>query len=236
MRRSPGPAAGSGCSIRRSPRTADRGRRSRASARGCIGGRHAHRVRRLVAGHTRAAVLAERREERVARRVHRAAVEAAGRAGRRHWRTSSRPPAGASRRPRSSRQRGSRTIAPTRQRVATRPRTPRPRQSTITIAARGPRRAFIVCVPTGRGFYPGPRGRVGAAHRRRLDAVVLVAVTRSVLAHAGALQPFELTTLDAIHLATALGLDLPGLEFLTFDRRLGDAARASGLEVRQPGW
>jgi uncharacterized protein len=68
-----------------------------------------------------------------------------------------------------------------------------------------------------------------------LDAVVLVEVTRGVLAHAGALQPFELRTLDAIHLATALGLDLPGLEFVTFDRRLGDAARASGLEVRQPG-
>lgn len=68
-----------------------------------------------------------------------------------------------------------------------------------------------------------------------LDAVVLVEVTRGVLAHAGALQPFELRTLDVIHLATALSLDLADLDFVTFDRRLGDAARAAGLSVRSPG-
>jgi predicted nucleic acid-binding protein len=68
-----------------------------------------------------------------------------------------------------------------------------------------------------------------------LDAVVLVEVTRGVLAHAGSLQPYELRTLDAIHLATALSVNLPGLEFVTFDRRLADAAQASGLAVRQPG-
>ena len=42
-------------------------------------------------------------------------------------------------------------------------------------------------------------------------------------------------TLDAIHLAAALVVDDPALEFVTYDARLADAARANGLRVVQPG-
>jgi predicted nucleic acid-binding protein len=41
--------------------------------------------------------------------------------------------------------------------------------------------------------------------------------------------------LDAIHLATALAIDDDELEFITYDDRLADAARAEGLTVVQPG-
>jgi uncharacterized protein len=81
-----------------------------------------------------------------------------------------------------------------------------------------------------------------AGHRRVvqqvedvLAAVVLVEVSPSVLDRAGRLTPPGLRTLDAIHLATATTLALPGLEFVTYDARLAAAARAAGLTVAQPG-
>ena len=59
-------------------------------------------------------------------------------------------------------------------------------------------------------------------------------VTPAILKRAGALGPTDLRTLDAIHLATALGLGLADLEFLTYDARLARAARAQGLDVVVP--
>ena len=41
--------------------------------------------------------------------------------------------------------------------------------------------------------------------------------------------------LDAIHLATALSIDEPVLDVITYDRRLAEAAEAAGLRVVQPG-
>lgn len=67
-----------------------------------------------------------------------------------------------------------------------------------------------------------------------LDSFVLLDVTRAVLAAASRLKPAELRTGDAIHLATALSLDLPDLEFVAYDDRLVNAARSAGLVVRQP--
>ena len=40
---------------------------------------------------------------------------------------------------------------------------------------------------------------------------------------------------SAIHLASALSVGDPSLEVITYDTRLADAARASGLTVVQPG-
>ena len=68
-----------------------------------------------------------------------------------------------------------------------------------------------------------------------LDALFLAELTPDVRARAGRLQPTSLRTLDAIHVATALNLSLPDLDFLTFDDRQAAAARACGLRVRQPG-
>lgn len=45
----------------------------------------------------------------------------------------------------------------------------------------------------------------------------------------------QVRALDAIHLATALAIGDDDLEFITYDDRLADAARAEGLTVVQPG-
>lgn len=67
-----------------------------------------------------------------------------------------------------------------------------------------------------------------------LEAVALVEVSPAILERAGRLAPAALLTLDAIHLATALTLPFADLDFITYDRRLADAARDAGLRVRQP--
>src|SRR5574339_736969 len=59
-----------------------------------------------------------------------------------------------------------------------------------------------------------------------LDAVYLVDITRAILDNAAAVTPWLLRSLDAIHLATALSIEEPQLEVVTYDARFGDAARA----------
>jgi predicted nucleic acid-binding protein len=68
-----------------------------------------------------------------------------------------------------------------------------------------------------------------------LESFVLMEVTPAILDRAGRVRPWTLRTLDAIHLSTAAGLDLAGLEFITYDARLADAASQHGLRVKQPG-
>lgn len=67
-----------------------------------------------------------------------------------------------------------------------------------------------------------------------LESFVLLDVTAAILKHAAMLDPTELRTLDAIHLATAFSLGLAGLDFVTYDARLATAARAYGLHVIGP--
>ena len=81
--------------------------------------------------------------------------------------------------------------------------------------------------------------RVDDTEDRRRDAervlarVSLVDMSEPLLANAAALEPPNLRSLDAIHLATALSLD--GLDALvTYDRRLSDAATDAGLAVASP--
>lgn len=67
-----------------------------------------------------------------------------------------------------------------------------------------------------------------------LQAIHLVGLTLPVLRRASSPFPVALGTLDAIHLATSLEwLDEKGgsLVFATHDRTLGQAARASGMQV-----
>ncbi|HET8621808.1 MAG TPA: type II toxin-antitoxin system VapC family toxin [Acidimicrobiales bacterium] len=70
--------------------------------------------------------------------------------------------------------------------------------------------------------------------REVLDALVLVEVTTATFEAAARLDPAILRTLDALHLAAALDLgdDLDGV--VTYDDRLGDAARAHGVAVTAP--
>jgi predicted nucleic acid-binding protein len=80
--------------------------------------------------------------------------------------------------------------------------------------------------------------RLTTPPRRPLDQVLrrvtVVAIDDDVLLAAAELEPAQVRTLDAIHLATALrvGQELDG--FITYDRRLGDAAVRAGLSVEAP--
>lgn len=67
-----------------------------------------------------------------------------------------------------------------------------------------------------------------------LDGVTLLTVPASVFASAGRLDPVELRSLDAAHLAAALELgdDLEAL--VAYDERLQLAARLNGIDVVAP--
>lgn len=66
-----------------------------------------------------------------------------------------------------------------------------------------------------------------------LDGVSLAALDRATFRSAGFLPMPYLRTLDALHLEAAIRLDVEAV--LTYDHRLGEAARAAGLDVIAPG-
>ncbi len=68
-----------------------------------------------------------------------------------------------------------------------------------------------------------------------LASFVLLDVTPPIWECAGRLNPDDLRTLDAIHLATALTLDPAEVDFVTYDAKLAAAARIHKLHVIQPG-
>lgn len=68
---------------------------------------------------------------------------------------------------------------------------------------------------------------------RLLEGVGLAALDRAVYRSAGFLPMPYLRTLDALHLEAAIRLDVSAI--LTYDHRLGEAARAAGLDVIAPG-
>jgi predicted nucleic acid-binding protein len=65
-----------------------------------------------------------------------------------------------------------------------------------------------------------------------LDGVNLVPLGREQFREAGLYPQPGLRSLDALHLAGALGVDASAM--LTYDVRLADAARAQGLKVIAP--
>lgn len=66
-----------------------------------------------------------------------------------------------------------------------------------------------------------------------LEGVSLAALDRATYRSAGFLPMPYLRTLDALHLEAAIRLDAEAV--LTYDHRLGEAARAAGLDVIAPG-
>lgn len=76
-------------------------------------------------------------------------------------------------------------------------------------------------------------GRDQAKVSQILDGVSLAALDRAVYRSAGLLPMPYLRTLDALHLEAAIRLDVDAV--LTYDRRLGEAARTAGLAVIAPG-
>lgn len=71
--------------------------------------------------------------------------------------------------------------------------------------------------------------------RQVLDSITLIAVSPEVFEEAGRLEPPDMRSLDALHLAAALDLgdDLDGL--VTYDERLAAATAAIGVTVITPG-
>ena len=86
---------------------------------------------------------------------------------------------------------------------------------------------------TGRALLP-----LGAAALQRgqdvLSRLELIRISDRILAAAGSLLPPELRTLDAIHLATAQQLEADLARLVTYDERMGSAARELGCPVFAP--
>jgi predicted nucleic acid-binding protein len=67
-----------------------------------------------------------------------------------------------------------------------------------------------------------------------IDSAALATLDRGLLRAAGSLAEPGLRALDAIHVATAIGL-LPLEAFVTYDERQAAAARLAGLRTMAPG-
>lgn len=67
-----------------------------------------------------------------------------------------------------------------------------------------------------------------------LDLVDLVELDTGIRILAQTVRPATVRSLDAVHLATALRLGAQLTSFVTYDKRLADAAVASGLRVDMP--
>ena len=80
------------------------------------------------------------------------------------------------------------------------------------------------------GASPDRAARASAV----LDRIALVPIDVETLGRAAVLEPRDLRSLDAIHLATALLLrqDVAGL--VTYDARLAGAAAGTGMAVLAP--
>lgn len=67
-----------------------------------------------------------------------------------------------------------------------------------------------------------------------LPTITMLALDGPIIEIAGELDPVELRSLDALHLATVLSLGDDIERVYCYDSRLADAARALGVEVAQP--
>ena len=77
------------------------------------------------------------------------------------------------------------------------------------------------------------RAEAREAANMLLGNLTLLSVGK-ILADASDLDGQHLRSLDALHLATALSLKPPPREFLTYDKRLAEAAINTGLTVSSP--
>ena len=68
-----------------------------------------------------------------------------------------------------------------------------------------------------------------------LDQISLIGLDPPIRVLAQTVRPATIRSLDAIHLGTALHTRPTLTSFVTYDRRLLDAAKAAGLPVGSPG-
>jgi len=76
--------------------------------------------------------------------------------------------------------------------------------------------------------------RLMADARRQLASIHLISLDDELLERAAELEPSTMRSLDAIHLAAALGLGADLGAVVTYDARMSDAAQALGLPVIAP--
>jgi predicted nucleic acid-binding protein len=94
--------------------------------------------------------------------------------------------------------------------------------------------SVLARVEVGRAARRAGSGVLIARAERLLARMMLVPVDVEVLLRAVDLPPFELGSLDAVHLATAL-LHRDDLEgFVTYDRKLAAAASAAEIPILVP--
>ncbi len=93
----------------------------------------------------------------------------------------------------------------------------------------------LVVVECGRAVRRAGNRRVLQRAKEVLEAVYLIDLSTPLLEEAASLKPSSIRSLDAIHIATALSVDEPELDVITYDARMAEAARANGLRVVQPG-
>ena len=67
-----------------------------------------------------------------------------------------------------------------------------------------------------------------------LRRIQLLRVNDRVLGEAGRMQPAELRSLDAIHLASAMQLGPAVRQIVTYDGRMAEAATAGGWSIASP--
>lgn len=79
----------------------------------------------------------------------------------------------------------------------------------------------------------GYDSQVGAA-RRLLGTMRLIRLDEPLLDRASELEPREMRSLDAVHLGAALTIGSDLGVIVTYDQRLGDAARNRGISVSSP--
>jgi predicted nucleic acid-binding protein len=70
--------------------------------------------------------------------------------------------------------------------------------------------------------------------RAALTAITLLPLDQPILDAAAELDPTELRSLDALHLATVMSLGEDLERLYCYDGPLANAARALGIDVRQP--
>lgn len=80
------------------------------------------------------------------------------------------------------------------------------------------------------------RARAGVERATRiLEGIARVPIDDGIVRGAAELVPTALSTLDAIHIATALSLRDDLASVVTYDDRMARAAVTAGLVVRSPG-
>jgi uncharacterized protein len=77
-------------------------------------------------------------------------------------------------------------------------------------------------------------GEYAAEARVFLEGVALLPLDDAVLEQAASIDPAELRSLDALHLATALSVRDDVGVLVTYDDRLAEAAARHGLAVAKP--